>query len=434
MARTGSTASSSPRPTTTFAFIPGSRSSTTPRSPTAGSARSGRAFRTDIDYEKWSGPDKVAGEGKGITVTAKDDPAKGWNQGVTFPHPNTGGRARPGKEYYECLANSPFGNELLLELAKKCVTAEQLGLDDAPDLLVVSFSSNDLIGHTWGPDSQEVLDVTLRSDVLIANLLHFLDDHVGKDQYLFAVTADHGICPLPEVSRSKGIDAKRVDMKALQKALEEHLTTKFGAAMGSPKGKKNSAWVESFADPSTVPWIYFNPRVIAAAHRTKSEVAKAAAEFLSSQPDIARAFTRADLEGPIPPDDDVRVRMRRSYFPDRAGDVCIVLKPYYLPSTTLGTGTTHGAPYDYDAHCAPARLWTRHRRRNARRTRHAAGRGGDLLEVARHPPAQQGRVPGAGVAAEVRSGPIRSLSRTDSMRMNSNWPELARFRPKLASN
>jgi predicted AlkP superfamily pyrophosphatase or phosphodiesterase len=312
-------------------------------------------FRTDIDYEKWSGPDIVAGEGKGTQVTAKDDPARGWAQGVGFPHPNTGGRAKPGKEYYESLVNSPFGNDLLLELAKRCVTAEQLGTHDSPDLLVVSFSSNDLIGHTWGPDSQEVFDVTLRSDALMANLLAFLDEKVGKGQYLLAVTADHGVCPLPEVSRKQGIDAKRVDPKAIQKALEEHLTAKFGAIPAEGKDAKKPAWVEAFASPSsdiiaTFPWVYFNQKVIAAAGKSQAEVAKAAAEFLSKHADVARAFTRADLEGSFPPDDPIANRVKRSYYPSRSGDVYVVLKPHYLPSALLGTGTTHGAPFDYDTH------------------------------------------------------------------------------------
>ena len=110
-----------------------------------------------------------------------------------------------GPKYHEALANSPFGNDLLLEFAKACVDAEALGTRDVPDLLVVSFSSNDLIGHTWGPDSQEVMDVTLRSDAIMADLLAHLDRRVGKDHYLLAVTADHGVCPMPEASRAKGI-------------------------------------------------------------------------------------------------------------------------------------------------------------------------------------------------------------------------------------
>src|SRR5262249_57600351 len=96
--------------------------------------------------------------------------------------------------YYESLYNSPFGNDLLLALVKEAVVAEQLGKDDVPDLLCVSFSSNDPIGHCWGPDSQEVLDVTLRSDLIVRDLLAFLADRVGKDRYPIALPAHHSVC------------------------------------------------------------------------------------------------------------------------------------------------------------------------------------------------------------------------------------------------
>src|SRR5205807_4883101 len=141
----------------------------------------------------------------------------------TFPHPFRDKAGKPQKSYYDALSNSPFGNDLLLGLAKRAIDAEHLGTHDVPDLLCVSFSSNDLIGHTWGPDSQEVLDVTLRSDALMADLLGFLDAKVGRGNYALAVTADHGICPLPEVSAGKGLDAKRIDSRPLLVGAEKHL-------------------------------------------------------------------------------------------------------------------------------------------------------------------------------------------------------------------
>jgi len=308
-------------------------------------------FRPDLDYEKWSGPDDAPGEGSGHAVTAEKDPARGWSQGRTFPHPNTGGRAKPGKDYYDSLAASPFGNDLLLELAKTCVTAERLGTGDAPDLLVLSFSSNDLIGHYWGPDSQEVLDVTLRSDALMADLLAFLDDRVGRGQYLLAVTADHGMCPLVDASRRRGVDAKRVDTRTLQKEIDDHLTARFGSPSGPPKkGEKQPAWVEAFGEPSVFPWVYFNPKLVAAAGKSRAEVARAAAEFLAGHPDVYRAYTRTDLEAGFPPDDLVGNRVRRSYHPARSGDVYVVLRPYYVPFGATPIPGTHGAPFNYDAH------------------------------------------------------------------------------------
>src|SRR5262245_54440688 len=98
-------------------------------------------LQPSLDYAKLSGPDDAEGEGKGA------------NQGRTFPHP-MGIKTTLGAEYYNALANSPFGNQMLLELAQRAIVEERLGQRDAPDLLVISFSSNDLVGHCWGPDSQ----------------------------------------------------------------------------------------------------------------------------------------------------------------------------------------------------------------------------------------------------------------------------------------
>jgi predicted AlkP superfamily pyrophosphatase or phosphodiesterase len=290
-------------------------------------------FRTDLNYETWSGPDDVPGEGKGI------------GQGVTFPHPTTGGRAKLGPKYYEALANSPFGNDLLLAFAKTCISAERLGTRDVPDLLVVSFSSNDLIGHTWGPDSQEVFDVTLRSDALMAELLSYLDETVGKDQYLLAVTADHGVCPLPEVSRARGVaGAQRVDPADLQKELDARLTERFPTTK-SPDGRP-AKWVEGFV----FPWVYLNPRLVAAAGQSQETVAAEAAAFLTTRNGVSRAFTRAQLASSDSGADPIMARVKRSYYPARSGDVYVLLPPYSIPSKRLDPGTTHGAPYDYDTH------------------------------------------------------------------------------------
>src|SRR3954453_23307023 len=150
-----------------------------------------------LDYAHWSSPDDVLGEGTGS------------EQGRTFPHPFDGGKKKSKKVYFEALGNSPFGNNVLLALAKKAVEVEKLGTRATPDFLSVSFSPNDLVGHTWGPDSQEVLDVTLRSDLIVNQLLAYLDAKVGKGRYVVTLTADHGVCPLPEVARTQGKDAGR---------------------------------------------------------------------------------------------------------------------------------------------------------------------------------------------------------------------------------
>ena len=153
-------------------------------------------FDRRLDYVKHSSPDDFATEGTG------------YLQGRSFPHPfkldTTKDDKKNKKNYYNAVTCSPMGNDLLLAFAKKAIEQEKLGQTDTVDLLCLSFSSNDLIGHAWGPDSQEVLDVTLRSDALIKELLDYLDDKVGKDRYYVAISADHGVCPLPEFAKHAG--------------------------------------------------------------------------------------------------------------------------------------------------------------------------------------------------------------------------------------
>jgi hypothetical protein len=288
-------------------------------------------LRPDLDYAKLNGPDLVIGEGKGT------------RQGQTFPHPTDGGLKRPGKAYYDALYNSPFGNDFLLELVKAAVAAEKLGRHEVPDLLTVSFSSTDSVGHSWGPDSQEVLDVTLRADRTLAELLHFLDDAVGKGKYLVCLTADHGVCPLPEVSAKRGRDAGRIPLKTLLADAEAHVRAVYGAGPADPKAR----WIEA----QTGMWLYLNQKLIASHGLEPAAVARTLADFLERQTGVLRAFTRAELETEPDRYDTIGRRMRKAYFPDRCGDVAFVPKPYWLGSDwALTTGTGHGSPHPYDTH------------------------------------------------------------------------------------
>ncbi len=286
----------------------------------------------DLDYTADSGPDLVIGEGKGS------------KQGITFPHPLGAGEKKPGKVYYEALYNSPFGNEYLFEVLKATVIGEQLGQNESPDLLTVSFSSNDTVGHCWGPDSQEVMDTTIRSDRMFAQLLKFLDEKVGKGKYILAVTADHGICPLPEVSDAKDIDAGRWSNARYTKLAESHLREKFDPKNTSdPKVR----WIES----ANLPWFYLNYAVLEKLKLDKNAVSEELAKFLQKCPGVYGAYTESKFSETSTTDPHF-ARMKRSYYPGRSGDVCVLLKPYWLSGgdSPTATGTSHGSPYRYDTH------------------------------------------------------------------------------------
>jgi hypothetical protein len=282
-------------------------------------------LRPDLDYARYSGPDAADGEGKGAS------------QGVEFPHPLDGGPKKLKSVYYSQVYNSPFGNELLLEAAERAIDAEGLGTRDVPDLLCVSFSSNDAIGHTWGPDSQEVLDVTLRTDRVIERLLAALDAKVGRGRYVLALTADHGVCPLPEAARAEGHPAGRIAVATLKAKANEFLVGKFG-------GDAKTRYIESALET----WIYLNHDLMKARGLPAEEVEAALAGWLVRQEGIQAAYTRTQLVAGVAEGDRVGQLVRRSFHPDRAGDVGVVLKPYYIIWTL--TGTTHGSPHAYDRH------------------------------------------------------------------------------------
>ncbi len=280
-------------------------------------------------YDRVAGPDNVASEGVGINA-----------QGRTFPHPLSFGLAEPNKKYYDALENSGHGNDLLWEFTKACLDGEQLGRAATHDLLFVSFSSNDLIGHVWGPDSHEVLDVTLRSDRLIAELIMKLDLDVGVGNYTLIVTADHGVCPMPELAVKNHTEATRFNPKEVFGNLGLMLDEKFG-----PVGDSPELWVSKIAFPD----IYLNRAAMTAAGKPIGEVETAVAQWAGNRDSMLVAFTRSTLAGPVLNDPLAR-RMQLGYQAERSGDVVVVNQPYCLPIGKLSFGSSHGSPHDYDTH------------------------------------------------------------------------------------
>jgi predicted AlkP superfamily pyrophosphatase or phosphodiesterase len=290
-------------------------------------------FKPELDYAKLVGPDDAPGEAIGFN-----------GQGGAFPHPLKGKLAAPAKPYYDALECSPFGNELLLALVQKCVTAEKLGRGETPDLLLVSFSSTDLAGHQWGPDSQEMFDIMLRADKVTADLLAFLDAEVGKGKWTVALTADHGVCPLPELASSKG------KYPAAARHPVADLVQKLNLALQGVYGGADAQWLEAF-DDGTWPWVYLNHKTIEARKLKVEDVATVARDWLANnQPYIETALTRADIAAAESPRaNPFAAQVALAFHPDRCGDVIVIPKPGVLVTPYKG-GTSHGSPHAYDAH------------------------------------------------------------------------------------
>jgi predicted AlkP superfamily pyrophosphatase or phosphodiesterase len=238
-----------------------------------------------------------------------------------------------GTPFYEAVFGSPFGNELLLEFATNALTHERMGQRGVTDLMSVSFSSNDSVGHTYGPESPQVRDITIRTDRVIGQLLDRVDKAVGLQHTLIALTADHGVAPLPEDLAARSMPGGRMANKELFGAIQKGLEAKYGPG----------EWLASTAGSSP----YLNYALIAEMKLNPEEVRRVAAEAALAVPHVTRVYTRDQLLRGDVGDDRIGRRVVRGFNVQRSGDLEIILEPFWMRAAS---GTTHGTPYNYDAH------------------------------------------------------------------------------------
>lgn len=212
-----------------------------------------------------------------------------------------------------------------IDVALDAVKQLELGKDEVPDLLEVSFSGHDRIGHEFGPDSPEALKEFLAVDHELGRLLEGLDVAVGKGKYVVVLTSDHGVCPMPEVSKARGLDAGRVDTKALGAALKAELD----AALGP------GDWFAGYKTPGFV----INPKLRAKVPQAFERLRAVALK----QPGVADLLWAPNLVNATTSND---VFWQRGYVPGRTPDLIIVSKPYW--SYGLGDHTGHASAYLYD--------------------------------------------------------------------------------------
>ena len=251
--------------------------------------------------------------------------------GRTFPHrlaPDTSPRFLDG------FRSSPFQNEVLLDFARAAVTSEKLGEDDDPDLLALSLSANDLIGHAFGPNSQEVMDVTVRTDRLLDRFFEFLDRQIGLRQVLIVLTADHGVAPLPELARDLHPGAGRLDPARIAAAAETALRSRFGVPPGP-------GWLAHLSPP----WLYLSVEALRQKGIAIEEAERTARDAVKGVRGVHQALTATELRQQQK--DGMASGALLSFYPDRSGNIYYELKPFIVPGHEP-TGTTHGSPWSYD--------------------------------------------------------------------------------------
>lgn len=277
-----------------------------------------------------------------------ENPPSGWTS--TFPHKLAGVGELTADKFGDHVLFSPFGNDYTLLAARQVIEHEKLGQDEFPDLLAINFASNDYIGHAFGPLSLEVEDMTYRTDRQLAAFMAYLDTQVGQGNWTLALTADHGVAPIPEMvavqqpGGQQALPGKRAplgDIKAVREKLEALLRKEFKLAESDPK-------VIHDLDTNQVYFNYGNPVLTEARLIKAAEIVQA---WLLKQPYIAAAATRAELLGGGR--DRLLHQMRLSFNPMRSGDVLYCYVPYAIPAasaTAKPKGTTHGSPWHYDTH------------------------------------------------------------------------------------
>jgi predicted AlkP superfamily pyrophosphatase or phosphodiesterase len=243
------------------------------------------------------------------------------------------------KAPYEKLPAGPWGNELIEQFAEQALTGEKLGQREATDLLTVSFSSNDYVGHAVGPDAPEVRDMAIRTDQLIAKLFALIDQQVGLSKVIIVLSADHGVAPLPDRDRADKMPGGYVPA-TFEKIVQDALTVRFGQADWLiPAGETNL-----YLNRTTMQ----NVKTASGQPVTDEDLYRVAKKALLSAPElhVARVYTREQLDNGIPGDFIARAAMN-GYYPKRSGDISIVLEPNYVPGSH---GASHFSPYAYDRH------------------------------------------------------------------------------------
>jgi predicted AlkP superfamily pyrophosphatase or phosphodiesterase len=315
--------------------------------------------------DKWFGAhwDRLLPEAEYLKRAGKDDAPwenldKASKDTNYFPHVVTGGADKPGRVYYKALDYTPFSNDVLVAFAEEAIANEKLGDDADTDLLSVSFSANDYVGHRFGPYSHEAMDMALRVDRQIGTLLDFVDAHVGLRNTVVIFSADHGASPVPEQAALMNLPGHRYQKAELRRIVEEGLKARYAR-----KDRPATDYIQTFTNKEETEQglinsnFYLNRAALQRDGIDLDECERVVGELSMRMPGAARYFTRTQLENSwISPADPIARRVLHGFYPQRSGDVIVVFEPYNIlfdlpddPTDTRSTAT-HGSPYSYDTH------------------------------------------------------------------------------------
>lgn len=275
-----------------------------------------------IEQYTESGPDDNPYESN---IGLKDKPI--------FPYDLTAIRKRD--KDYGFLPRTPFGNSIVADIAKAAITGEKLGKDAVADLITISFSSTDYIGHSFGPDAKEIEDCYIRLDRDIADLLKYLDEQVGKDEYVLFLTADHAVAEVPQFLMDKKVPAGYIKAKPIISILTKKINELYG----------KEAWIENVSNDQ----IFLNNQLIRRKKINRNQFVDDAISTLMTFRGIKNVFKAEDMNTQSY-EHGIRQKLQNGYNAKRSGDLLVVYEPAWFMSGYGNTGTTHGSGYNYDTH------------------------------------------------------------------------------------
>ncbi|MEP7165289.1 MAG: alkaline phosphatase PafA [Ferruginibacter sp.] len=248
---------------------------------------------------------------------------------VTFPHAY---RSLIGKNYYP-FRQSPYGNTLSFDFAKKLIQHEKLGMSAQADMLCLSLSSTDYVGHRFGPNSLETEDTYLRLDKDIEDFLNYLDATIGKGSYLLFLSADHGAPQVPDFMKENKLPGGSLYSFDLLTELNQLCVAKFG---------RNNL-VKAIYEYQ----VYLDNSMIDSAKIDRNLVKNTVIQYLGTKPQVIKVFDYTEFNKVVMPASQKEM-FAKGYYNKRSGDIQFILKPQY--TDVFSVGTEHGTMYAYDTH------------------------------------------------------------------------------------
>jgi len=271
-------------------------------------------------------------------------------------------------QFYSLVGHTPAANSYELDFVRALIEGESMGQNSVTDVLTVSLSANDIQGHQFGPDSDAQREMVIRLDQDLDSFFSYLDKKIGLQNVIVALTADHGIAPIPTESAKLGAASARLDLDAFTAAIDESLNARFSPNKG----------VQYFMPTQELPYLALDPRAFVAVSEKDAEQAVVDAiptavkklgapalrpntlltpeanrryqeTRLDADPSIYFSRTRVDLEAGKVPNTEFGRLISHSYT-DHGGWYVMIFPTAYQMEYSTGIQTTHFSPWSYDRH------------------------------------------------------------------------------------